>query len=142
MGGGAIAEFSFSEAECKNAPSNEFCVEYRNNETLSGDPVYVTREPTINHNWGNGGIGNGVGNDNFSARWIGKFNFSAGNHTFTTRTDDGVRVYVDDVLVINNWNYHPETVDSATVNLIEGEHVIRLEFFEGANGAIAILNWN
>ena len=136
-GGGAVAKLSIS-APCTPG-TNTFCVEYYNNTSLSGALAYSTTESTINHDWGNGGPGNGVNNDSFSGRWQGNFNFTAGNHTFTTTSDDGVRLYVDGNLVINNWTDHGTTNNSVTLNLSEGAHLVKMEYYENGGGAVAKL---
>ena len=50
------------------------------------------------------GPGLGVNVDNFSARWTGQFPFTGGTYTFSSTTDDGVRVYVDGSLLIDGWH--------------------------------------
>ena len=44
-----------------------------------------------------------MGSGNFSVRWVKTQNVSAGIHTFTATADDGVRVYLDGTLVIDQW---------------------------------------
>ena len=45
------------------------------------------------------------------------------------RSDDGVRIWIDDVLKVNRWNDHSE-VDTFTVNDLEKDswHDIKIEF--------------
>ena len=54
----------------------------------------------------------------------------AGRYRIRTVSDDGIRVWVDDKLVIDNWTHHAATEDTAEFTLTEGTHVIRVEHFE------------
>src|SRR5687768_4387689 len=63
-------------------------------------------EPGVDVDWLDAGP-EGVGADRFSARWTGALTPpAAGTYTFATETDDGVRVWIDDVLVIDDWRGH------------------------------------
>ena len=77
--------------------------EYWNNTTLSGSPVLTRNDTSINFEWGASGPGGAVPVDGFSARWTRSKSFDAGTYRFYTRTDDGVRVWIDGVLVIDKW---------------------------------------
>ncbi len=69
--------------------------------------------------------------DNYSIRWSGWVNVSqAGQWQFTTFSNDGVRLWVDDTQLINNWNQHASTRDDGEINLDAGWHPIRLEYFQ------------
>ena len=85
-----------SETGCA---TGEYLAEYHNNVTLSGNPALTRCEAQVNHEWGMGGRGGGIGTDNLSARWTGTHTFEAGEYTFTARTDDGMRVWVDGELI-------------------------------------------
>ncbi len=78
---------------------------YWNNKELSGDPALVRSEPAIDHDWGAGSPAPGViGIDNFSARWTRVVDFpTTGVYRFKATTDDGMRMWVDDVLIIDSW---------------------------------------
>ena len=106
--------------------------EYFNEINLTG--LADTRiDPTINFlsDWGDAPPGTAVTpDDNYSERWTGFVNLqSAGNWTFYTTSNDGVRLWVDDTQIIDNWTQHTVTEDSATVNLAAGWYPIRLEHF-------------
>jgi hypothetical protein len=85
-----------------------------------------------------------VGNNNFSVRWEGLVRAEAtGNYRFQTVSDDGVRLWVDGVQVIDNWTDHSATTDtSANVGLTAGEtYDIRLEYYENSGQAEIRLRW-
>ncbi|MBZ4417792.1 PA14 domain-containing protein [Myxococcus sp. RHSTA-1-4] len=83
--------------------------------------------------------------DTFSVRWTGSVTAPVtGLYTFTTSTDDGVRLWVGGQNVINNWtlqdDYDP--LSSGTVSLVAGQtYALVMEYFEGPGGALARLLW-
>ncbi|BAY20462.1 putative peptidase [Calothrix sp. NIES-2100] len=119
-------------------PINTFQAEYFNNRSLSGNPSFKQVEDRIYHQWGTGGPGNGVANDNFSARWTGLYNFAAGSYFFRAIADDGVRLWIDDNLVIDAWKDQGATNYGFNRFLSDGLHRIKVEYYE--NGADAITN--
>ena len=69
--------------------------------------------------------------DYFSIRWKGRFYFSAGTYRFTASYDDGVRLWVDGKLLIDDWDSDGPTETSyATIYLSSGYYDIRLDYFE------------
>ena len=116
---------------------------YFNNTTLDGTPV--TRiDGQIN--WPDiGGTSpvDGVGPDNWSCRWSGKIEPRAtGKYTFSTNSDDGIRLWVNGQLIIDDWTYHGPTIDTGSIVLEQGKkYDIKLEFFQGGGGATVQLFW-
>lgn len=125
-----------------NCNDNQFLAEYFNNRTLSGNPVFRQCEGQINHNWGEGGPGNGIGNDNFSVRWTGNYDFGDDAvYRFSSRTDDGVRLWVNNQLVIDQWRDMGATTYNSDQNLVAGLRPIKLEYYENGGSAVAQLSW-
>ncbi len=114
--------------------------EYFNNRDLSGSPVVVRSDAALDFDWRFQSPVPEINRDNFSARWTGTFTFKAGRYTFTTFSDDGVRLVVDDRLIINSWRPMRGT-RSATLDLSEGAHTVRLEYFERTGAARMRLTW-
>lgn len=114
--------------------------EYFASRDLTTDPVVVRTDPVIDFNWGWVAPVDALPANNFAARWTGSFPFEAGRYRFTTTTDDGVRIYVDDKLVINSWRPMRGS-RYVTVALTEGQHTVRMEYFEATQAAKAQLNW-
>ncbi|TDU70794.1 putative Ig domain-containing protein [Prosthecobacter fusiformis] len=102
------------------------------------------KDAAINFEWGNGSPDPIIPSDKFSVRWTGNVVPAAtGTYTFMTTSDDGFRLWVNNVLVINQWNDHAPTNYAAAVNLTAGTAVpIKVEFYENAGGAVAMLYWN
>jgi YVTN family beta-propeller protein len=116
---------------------------YFNNSTLSGNAVF-SRTENIDFDWGSGAPGAGVNKDNFSVRWSGQLEATAtGTYRFQTVSDDGIRVWVNGVQVIDNWGKRPAaTSTSSGVNLIAGSrYAITVEYFDATGQAVAKLRW-
>ena len=110
--------------------------------TLSGPPAATVVDPTIDNTWGLGGPPH-TGVDAFSVRWSGfvRPDFTA-TYTFITTSDDGVRLWVNNQLLIDNWTDHADTDNSATLSLQTGQlYAIRMEYYEKGGGASARLRW-
>ena len=82
--------------------------------------------------------------DNFSVRWTGQVQPKfTDTYTFTTVSDDGIRMWVNGQEIINDWTYHGPTSDSGTIALQAGQRYdIKVEFFQGGGGADAHLYWS
>lgn len=114
--------------------------EYFANRTLAGQPALVRNDQRIDFNWGAGSPAPSLPADNFSVRWTRQLHFAAGHYRFSTDVDDGVRLWVDDRLLIDRWHDGTAT-DSAEIYLAEGQHRIRMEMYERSGGAMARLRW-
>ncbi|ARK09938.2 PA14 domain-containing protein [Fibrella sp. ES10-3-2-2] len=118
--------------------------DYFNNKTLTAPAVFSRTDAVVDFDWGNGSPGSGVGVDSYSVRWTGQVEAPVtGNYTFTTIADDGVRLWVNGVQVINDWIDHaPNTSNSTSIALVAGQkYSIRMEYYESAVGAVARLRW-
>ncbi|MFN2384825.1 MAG: PA14 domain-containing protein, partial [Thermoanaerobaculia bacterium] len=117
--------------------------EYFDNQDFTS--LKVTRvDPTVNFSWGSGSPASGVGKDTFSVRWTGQVEpeFSE-TYAFYTVSDDGVRLWVNGQLLIDNWTDHASTEDRGTIVLAAGQtYDIRMDFYEKGGGAIAKLLWS
>lgn len=121
--------------------SNTFTAEYFNNMNLSGTPVLTRTESVINYNWISDSPDPSVNINEFSARWVGTFPFESGSYQFVTTADDGVRLIIDDQIIIDNWKDQAPTTTMATITMSEGNHTIKLEYYENQAGATVALQW-
>jgi hypothetical protein len=116
---------------------------YYDNQNFTGTQLSRV-DPSINNNWGSGSPNLLViGADTFSARWTGKVQAPvSGQYTFTTTSDDGVRLFVDGQQIVDNWTNHGPTDDSGTINLEAGKRYdIQYDYYENSGGAVARLAW-
>jgi len=129
-------------------PGDRWKGEYFNNQTLTGSPAMVNDDSIpgtdfLNLNFGGDSPGSvcGVIADNFSARWTRTVNLAEGIYRFTVNADNGVRLYVDGYLRIDQWgNLWPNT-GAADVFLSAGNHEIKVELVEYAGDAGISLSW-
>jgi len=83
--------------------------------------------------------------NNFSARWQGVLCVpDSDDYTFTAQSDDGVRVCIDDVLLINNWQHQgwDSNFVTQTTFLHKGEHALVVEHYDHRGGAGIHLTWS
>src|SRR5262249_18669394 len=116
--------------------------EYFANRTLQGEPPATQPEATLDFSWDKDPAP-GVPPTDFSVRWTGKLlPPQSGEFTVTTTSDDGVRLWLDDQLVIDNWTDHAPTTDTATLPAEQGRPVaFRLEYYQAGGGAVLRLGW-
>ena len=110
---------------------------YWNNTTLTGTPVLQRSDTHLDFNWGTGSPGPGVNADQFSARWTRYIDVPAGNYRFTATADDGIRVWLNSDLIINDWSDHPARTTTADRHLTAGHHLITVEYYENSGQAVA-----
>lgn len=98
-------------------------------------------DPQVNFNWGIGSPGTSIGTDNFSVRWSGQvLTQEGGTYSFSTSTDDGVRLWVDGTLVVDKWT--TSGTFSANVTLAANTKVsLKMEYRELTGSASAQLKW-
>ena len=110
---------------------------YYNNMTLSGSPVLQRNDgANLDFNWALGSPGPGVNVNSWSARWEKTDTYTAGTYTFTVSADDGVRVFVDGVVILDKWIDQAETTYTAQANITAGTHTVRVEFYENGGHAV------
>lgn len=117
--------------------------EYWSGTAPVGNPRTTQVEPTLNNNWG-AASPPGITTEAFFSRWTGQLLAShSEEHRIYTVSDDGIRVWLGNQLLIDNWTTHAPTENSALVNLVAGQaYELRVEHFEGSGGATAILLWS
>ena len=116
---------------------------YYTNSTLGGTPLTRT-DDIVNFDWGFGSPHPAIPANNFSARWRGTIQPRYSEPcTFYVSSDDGVRLWVNEQLVINHWSPHALIEDSGTITLSATQkYSVRLEYFELTGQAVAKLSWS
>jgi hypothetical protein len=101
-------------------------------------------DSTVDFNWGDASPDPAVPADNFMVRWTGEVEAPVtATYTFHTQTDDGVRLWVNNEQIIDNWTDHSSTHDSGQITLTAGQrYPILLEFYENGGGAVCQLSWS
>lgn len=111
--------------------------EYWSNPNFTGAPVLVRNDKTLDFNWGTGAPAPGLPADSFAARWSRALNLTAGVYRFSANADDGIRIAVDNVLVLNEWHTsNGATTYQVNVPLVAGTHAVVVEYYEGSGNAL------
>ena len=151
-GGGAFAKLLWSSAGTPKAvipanrlfqPTSGLTGNYFAGITLTG-PAHVRNDVNVNFNWGNGFADPNVGSDPFSVRWTGKITppFTE-TYRFYANSDDGVRLRVNNILLVDNWTDHGPTENSGTITLTAGvRYDITLEYYDKVGSALIQLLWS
>jgi hypothetical protein len=116
-------------------PINGWLGEYYADRTPYGTPAVVRDDAEVNFNWGYGSPAGGLPSDGFSARWTRSVYFTAGTYRFFALSDDGVRIWLDGELLIDQWHAAPGVTYTEDRTLAGGIHLIRIEYFEESGGA-------
>ena len=122
-------------------PTGQWKAEYFTNRTLTGSPTVTRCESSIANDWGSGSPVTGIGANNFSVRWSGRFPFPAGSTTFFVTADDGIRLRVDGALVIDQWKDQSATTHRSRQTLAVGDHDVSIEYYEKTGSAVAKASW-
>lgn len=134
--GGAIAQFSYKKV---SQPMSGFTGEYFSNKTLSGTPTLVRENDTTAYVFNHDAPDPLLPNDNFSIRFTKQQQFKEGDYTFLVRAGDGIRMYIDDTRIIDDWTDHATGTYKKTVHISEGEHTIQIEYYDHLGGAAVIV---
>ena len=118
--------------------------EYFNNMELSGEPALVRIDEQVHFDWGGQSPDQAINSEHFSIRWTGKLvPPETGEYQIGVTTDDGVRLYIDNKLVIEYWQDRSPTSNIISIELEAGRgYDIRMEYYENAGGAFASLGWD
>jgi len=115
--------------------------EYYANTTLSGSPKLVRNDAVIDFSWQGSGPAEGLAADNFAVRWTGSWPFEAGAVRFQAQVDDGVRLWLDGHLIMDQWHESSGALYTADAYLSAGSHFVRVEYFKAQGNGQARLWW-
>jgi len=106
--------------------------------------VLTRTDARIDFNWGTGEIDPAVGADNFSVRWTGEVEaVFTETYRFYARTDDGVRLWVDGIQLVDAWVDQGASEYSGEVDLVAGNtYSVVMEYYENGGDAVAELRWS
>ena len=108
------------------------------------NPKLSRTDATINFNWGTDAPHSSMANTTYSVRWTGQVQprYSQ-TYTFYTKTDDGARLWVNGVLLVDKWVDQSATEWGGTIDLVAGEsYAIQMDYYQQTGPASAVLSWS
>ena len=144
LNSGPVAATFLSSADIGSGTGLDGAYSSNQSQTFTNPPTLERIDPTIDFNWGGGSPDPGISVDNFIVLWTGAVQpqFSE-TYTFYTTTDDGVRLWVNGQLLIDEWVDQGPTEWSGTIALNAGvKYPITMEYYENTGGASAQLDWS
>jgi glucose/arabinose dehydrogenase len=116
---------------------------YYNNANLTR-PIHVRIDPMVDFDFGSAPPVPRVGAETFSVTWTGQVRAKVTGHTtFTTLADDGVRLFVNGVQIIDDWTDHSPAERSGAIDLVAGTfYDVRLEYYENSGSASIRFFWS
>jgi hypothetical protein len=78
---------------------------------------------------------------NWSVRYVGRFRFETGNYLFTARTDDGVRLFINDTPIVDSWRDGVTDLQRRFNGIGADTHTIRVEFYNRNSPARLSIWW-
>jgi len=115
--------------------------EYFDNRDFSGGPVLVRGDAEIDFDWGVGPAVDWMPDDNFAVRWTRTVDFAPGYYRFVVYGDDGVRVWVDQRVLIDKWRDMEYELHYVDGTYLQGQHSVRLEYYEHTGHARVRFWW-
>jgi len=104
--------------------------QYYSNRNLTGFPTAIVSNSGLNFNWTTGSPLASIPDDNFSARWNASYNLDGGPYQVRVRADDGVRVYLDGIVIIDQFKLASGQTYTADIQPTAGNHTFTVEYFE------------
>jgi hypothetical protein len=139
----AESQVRFSMASGATAPVNGLTGQYFDNSNFTGATLTRT-DATVNFDWVFGSPASSIGVDTFSARWTGQVQPQySQTYTFFVTGDDGVRLWVNGIQLVDKWQLQNATEYSGSIVLTAGtKYDIKLEYYENLGYAVSQLRWS
>ncbi|MBN1579137.1 MAG: hypothetical protein JXA89_00435 [Anaerolineae bacterium] len=121
--------------------------EYFDNVGLIGVASVVRNDRTpdgtsgLSFDWGQNAPAAGLPADGFSARWTRVLGFDEGLYRFRAVADDGLRLYIDGDLVIDQWRDGGRREATVDRRMTAGKHTLRIEYYEQSGAATVQVSW-
>ena len=115
--------------------------EYFTNPSLTGNPMFLRNDENVHFDWEASAPAPNMPADNFSVRWTRTVRLERGRYRFWAIADDGVRLYVNNERIIDEWRDSGAELYEGEVSLDTGEHEIRVEYYERGDHAVIQVGW-
>jgi hypothetical protein len=102
----------------------------------------VRNDQRIDFDWGPASASPGLPADSFAVRWTRNVHFSGRTYRFHAYVDDGVRLWVDNRLVIDAWYDHGPHEVTGDLAIVRGWHPVKVEYYEHGGDARIHVWWD
>jgi autotransporter-associated beta strand protein len=112
---------------------------------FSAPATLARTDAVVNFDWSAAGPDPSIGQTNFTARWTGTVQPQYDEtYTLTTVANDGVRLWLNGQLLIDDWNVHAGlATNSASISLHAQQfYNLRMDYFQQDSTAGAQLRWS
>jgi len=116
-------------------------VEYFNNVNLQGVPVYTENVSTLTRVFNGQSPNTYTPSTYWSARWTRNVYFDNNVYSFFINSDDGVRFYIDNQLLLDDWQNHSAWQDFRVFKRLSGLHSLKMEYFQGYGNSSIYFNY-
>ena len=104
---------------------------------LLGNPITRLSNPQLTYRWWDAPA-TVLPADQFAVKATTTFDAPPGDYILEVESDDGIRIWLDDRLILDRWNIHTPTVDEVNWTALAGQHTLKVEYFEG--GGLGVLD--
>ena len=118
----AVTFFVYDDATDPRAQPEAF------KQLIAGEPVATVQTPRLDYRSG-GHFVEGIPPDKFAVVAEGSLEAPAGEYVLEITSDDGVRVWLDEKLVHEDWTHHVPKTEAVKL-MLGGKHKLRVEYFE------------
>ena len=117
--------------------------EYFDNNRLAGSPVVTRTDQQLDFGWTLYSPAPELPFDWYSARWEGELHIPApGVYRLGLEGNDGFRLYLNDSLLVDNWQKQSYRAMLKDVILVDSVYDLRVEYFESTGNARLRLVWD
>lgn len=123
-------------------PTDMWRGEYYNNLSLRGTPLLVREDAEIDFDWSRTPPAPNINPDQFAVRWTRMLDLEKARYRFSVTADDGVRLWVNDQLLVDDWSDHPAKTLNRDISVPGGPVPVRVEYYENAYDSVIRLTWD
>jgi thermitase len=145
VGPQAIIRFAVQDTSPPPTNSGPWNSQAWQNKYLAGYPnwegqwTWSDNYPYVYFNWGTGAPF-GWGGNEFSMRLWKTIHFPGGYYSFHTTHDDGVKVYLDNTVILDAW-WDGSGGHDIGKNIPAGDHEVKVEYYENQGDANVNVYW-
>jgi hypothetical protein len=141
----ATVNVTVNPVTCQYAPMSGLIGmvgQYYGNQDLT-DPLFTRADGIVNFDWGYVGPAPSMSGAHYSVEWTGTVQAAySENYTFYTLSSDGVRLWVNGQLLVDDWVDQGTTEQSWSIPMKAGQpYPIVMDYYEDSGSSTIALSW-